>query len=380
MNWQEIIKKGKSKKESINKWLLSSTIGTALLTLFVVGGEAYQYFYKDQPVDFDAIHNVIKEDNNQTLLSSSFSNDTLRADLIMPETPVGVYKLVRIRSTNHGTHYDLMVMTIADGEILFVDTVETAARNEWVFTGPPGKYSIRLTVFNPETGFNAVTGSVVIGEAPVPPQTPPQSTFNLQPLNVKVGENAVLNWTTRFATSASINGQVVELNGTKVVNHTTPGKYPYTLTALNNHGLSVTKTVELEVVGNGPGPVVVPAELKNMKYGFGELAFLQVTEKITDPQMKALKEEIANNFEAVAAGIAAGSWQTPQQANTELQGRNRLTFANKSEATFNTWRDTFFKEWAARATALNKSGQLPNVVGEYREVYIETVKGLRAAK
>lgn len=82
------------------------------------------------------------------------------------------YTIVHLKTGAKGQYFDLMVLTVRGSDILFVDTVKTANDGEWVFTGPPGKYSIRLSVCDPSMGCKSMTGNVVIGKVVVPIPTP----------------------------------------------------------------------------------------------------------------------------------------------------------------------------------------------------------------
>lgn len=329
-NWG-IVKKAASSNKFINIALIIDTgkrygkeIVVALSALVVVLTSAYQY-YKDN-IDKDTVPVVVQDESTEltnraikrandpiygsNIIKSRFSDSGIRADLIFPDRPVGVYKLVKIRTDEESKFYDLFVMTVNNGKIIFVDSVATANKGEWVFTGPPGDYAIRLSAYNPDTGVKITVGNVIIGgDIPVP--VPPGPAPNPVP---------------------------------------TPTPNPT------------------------PSPVT---PVFTEKYGFSTLAFTTVSTKVAAEDRK-YASMLADNFEAVAAGIAAGSWRTPDEANKELAGRNRLTF-NNDTILIGKWM-AFFEAWSAKAKELNTSGKLPNMVDEYRLVYIETVKGLRAIK
>ncbi len=298
---------------------LSAGIFSLIIVSFMGIGELYNYLYKDAKPNTDDIVNVLKEDkpapvykseteqtdsNGQPLLSSAFTKADVKVDLIVPEGSVQLYKFVKIKTTVQASYYDLSVLTIYNNTIQFVETIETRTPGEWVFTGPPGQYSIRLSSFTDGVGFSAVTGTVTIGGGPVPPP---------------------------------------------------PGPGP----------------------GPGPGPVVPPS-IPEGKYGFGPAMYKVVMEKVPADIAKKYATKVADNFEAVAAGIAAGSWKTPTEANKELAGKNRFTFQG-DDAGLKAWMP-FFEAWSAKTTELNKAGKLPNVAAEYAEVYRETQAGLKEIK
>lgn len=249
------------------------------------------------------VEKMVVKNGVETIMKAEFSNDKILADLVIPSNPIEVYNLVKIKATDKGSHYDLMVMTIANSNILFIDAVETINGAEWVFTGPPGKYSIRLTTFHPDIGFRATTGNVVIGTVNPVPNPNPQPNPNPNPT---------------------------------------------------------------------PNPSPVPVG----KYGFGP-AMAEVLVKI-DRQYWKYYPELADNFESVASAQAAGSFNTPDAMNKELQGKNRLTL--KNDATIINSMLPFFQAWSDKASALNKEGKLPNVAAEYSIVYRETVEALRSVK
>lgn len=88
----------------------------------------------------------------------------------VPTSPVGLYSLVRVNTDSTAKHLDLLVLTVQGGAVQFVEVVPTINQGEWVFTGPPGEYSLRLTTFDTEAGITTATGRVTIGTpGPVPP-------------------------------------------------------------------------------------------------------------------------------------------------------------------------------------------------------------------
>lgn len=111
-------------------------------------------------------------------------------------------------------------------------------------------------------------------------------------------------------------------------------------------------------------PVVVPEG----KY-VGKALFQIIKDKVPASEY-GYASKLADNFESLAASISAGSYKTPQEALKELSGRNRLTF-NNDQSKINLWLP-FFTSWSENATALNKSGKLPNLVDSYKEMFIET--------
>lgn len=297
------------------KWVKDNwhKITVVAMAIWIAGSTGMQY-YKDHINESTTVivdeqtfqeavnRNTIKDLPRTNQILSRFSNDSVRAELVIP-TSVDTYKLVKIKTDKVATFYDLLVMTVYNGNIVFVDTVQTSNKGEWVFTGPPGQYAIRLSCYDQTTGISVETGNVIIGQ-PSPP-TPPNP----------------------------------------------PNPTPT------------------------PTPTPNPAPVFTEKYGFSTLAYNSAM-KVEATARKQYKESLANNFESVAAAIAAGSFDTPNAANTELAGRNRMTF-NNNQTEINKWLQ-FFTDWQTQATQLNKDGKLPNLVDEYRLIYLETAKGLRA--
>jgi hypothetical protein len=346
--------------ETIKKYYLIATLVLASIGYGV--NEGYKYYIDNGGV-LPTVKKVESVQDNK-ILSASFQDESVRAELIIPNQKVDVYKLVKISTTQKGSLYDLLVMTVDKGQIVFVDAVETKDGG-WVFTGSPGTYSLRLMIFSPDTGFNASVGQVIIGNGPVPVDQP---TINLTvlPDTIRVGESATLSWSTTNATTVSLNGINVATTGTQSVNPSVTSTY--TVTATGNGG-TVNKTVTL-TVGTNPIPNPIPAG----KYGFGPSMYEVIKQKVPN-QYWQYAPALADNFESVASGQAAGSYPTPSAMNTELAGRNRLTLKN-DQTIINAWLP-FFQAWADKASALNKEGKLPNIGDEYATVYRETTLALR---
>lgn len=104
--------------------------------------------------------------------SLAFGQPKLAARITVPASPIGTYSLVRVNTDATAKYLDLLVMTVQGGAVQFVEVVPTINQGEWVFTGPPGEYSLRLTTFDAETGITTATGRVTIGVPPTPPPGP----------------------------------------------------------------------------------------------------------------------------------------------------------------------------------------------------------------
>lgn len=74
-----------------------------------------------------------------------------------------------------GWEWDLLLLTVLDGEVGIVETIRAAGDGwpRWVFTGPPGVYTARLIARQPGRRVESVH-RVTIGDAPRPgPQPQP---------------------------------------------------------------------------------------------------------------------------------------------------------------------------------------------------------------
>lgn len=310
--------------------------------------------------------NEIQETPHNNELLSKFSHSGIQAELVVPSS-VDVYKLVKIKTDKNASFYDVMVMTVYKNNIVFIDTVPTSNKGEWVFTGPPGQYAVRLSAYDPTNGVTVETGNVIIGE-PAPPPPPP------------VAKVAVPNFTgNQFGDSQSLAtaiGLVLktdnpDLKGIVISQDVVPK-------TLVDVGSSINVIVKTTVPPPPPAPPVFTE-----KYGFSTFAYNEVMTKVDADSRATYKDKLASNFEAIAAKIAAGAYDSMPNpiasSQQELAGMNRLTLNNNDLATVAKW-VTFYTDWSAKATAQNKDGTLPNLVSEYAIVYKESATGLRAAK
>lgn len=123
-------------------------------------------------------------------------------------------------------------------------------------------------------------------------------------------------------------------------------------------------------VPSPPDPVPPPPDPVPEKFGFITLA----KQNIPQGGSKAKAPALADNFEAIAAKIAAGAITTPDQANAELRIKNQETLPVGQVRT--DW-TPFFQAWAVKAKTLNDSGKM-TTVEDYKDAYNETAAGLRA--
>lgn len=301
-------------------------------------------------------------------IAARFNDDNIRAELVIPDKPVDVYKLVRIKTTEDAKFFDLFVMTINNNKLIFIDSVPTSNKGEWVFTGPPGEYSIRLSAYNPDTGVKVTVGNMTIGE-PVPPPPPPKPP--VAKVNVP---NFVGNQFGDSQSLATALGLVLKTSNPDLKGIVTAQD----ITASTSVDIGSTVTV---VVKSAPTPPPAFTE----KYGFSTFSYNEVLTKVDADARAAYKDKLASNFEAVAAKIAAGAYSGVQNpiasSQADLAAMNRMTLNNNDPATVQKW-VAFYSDWAARATAMNHDANnpLPNLVSEYGVVYLESAKGLRAAQ
>lgn len=94
--------------------------------------------------------------------------------LLISVTAVGFpnsLQYVKAESSLPGVkHFDVMIFTGGN----FVEAVETKNKGEFVFTGPVGRYTIRVSAFDPELGFISRTQTMEIrgGTEPIGPVNP----------------------------------------------------------------------------------------------------------------------------------------------------------------------------------------------------------------
>lgn len=129
------------------------------------------------------------------------------------------------------------------------------------------------------------------------------------------------------------------------------------------------RNMSLSFVLNDPGPGPEPDPGPELKYGFDAKSWTR-----TMTEGAKYKSAIADNFDAVAAAIAAGAIKTVQESQQDLSSRNRA--AVQGTVAIGEWTQ-FFQKWQDLATQLNQSKKLRNLPEDYAEAYRETAKGLR---
>lgn len=160
----------------------------------------------------------------------------------------------------------------------------------------------------------------------------------------------------------------------------------YQFTAVGSLGDEHASTVFVILVGDAPLPPPIPPPVPpdppkppipplpdpKERYGFVTLAR---TEGYKLPATeRARMQEIASNFEAVAARLAATAQMTVDQANAELRDRNRQTLGDV-RITWLPW----FTAWQSLADKHNTSGTMSSRE-HYTAAFQETAIGLRAVK
>ena len=127
------------------------------------------------------------------VMAAAAAQDATRA--IAPEK-AAVYSLVRIAAQTQADHYDVQVMSVQEGRIVFSKVQKTNQPGQWVFTGSPGVYAIRVTSFDKTKGFTSEVGETTIGNPPpddddAGPETIPGDRFG------NLGRD-VARWVSRF--------------------------------------------------------------------------------------------------------------------------------------------------------------------------------------
>lgn len=121
--------------------------------------------------------------------------------------------------------------------------------------------------------------------------------------------------------------------------------------------------------GSDPTPGPTPNPGPDLKYGFDARSW-----SASMTEGAKFKTAIADNFDAVAASIAAGAIKTVAESQQDLASRNRQTV--QGTVAIGEWTQ-FFQKWQDLATSLNQSKKLRNLPQDYAEAYRETAKGLR---
>lgn len=93
-----------------------------------------------------------------------------------------------------------------------------------------------------------------------------------------------------------------------------------------------------------------------------------------DPAYRPKAGEVADNFDAVASKLAAGSITTIKVAQDELREMNRGTLDVTARTAWLPW----FTAWQTKADAMNKAGTL-STNAHYVQAFTETAAGLRLA-
>lgn len=100
------------------------------------------------------------QDPKKPLVVKAAAQD-VQVKLEVPED-VDEHDLILVKATPaNGKFYDLSVLTVIKGDIRYIRTIQTLNPGEFVFTGPPGEYTLRLLVAIGDR-FKTATASVRI--------------------------------------------------------------------------------------------------------------------------------------------------------------------------------------------------------------------------
>lgn len=151
------------------------------------------------------------------------------------------------------------------------------------------------------------------------------------------------------------------------------GRYLFTAVgSLNdNHVRQAFSVIVGTAPPPGPVPPVPPSPVE--KLGFATLARAEGI-KLPD-SARPLASQLADNFEAVAARLAATAQMTIDQGNAELRDRNRATLGDQGRAQWLPW----FQAWQALADKHNAAGAM-TTKEHYVTAYQETAAGLRTVR
>ena len=96
------------------------------------------------------------------------------------QTVVPEHTLVTITNPHKSSKLtDILVLTVIKGNIIFVD-VKTLSNQDYVFTGPPATYSIRITNYT-DAGLEVKTETIRIGTIEPEPDPDPDPDPNIPP-------------------------------------------------------------------------------------------------------------------------------------------------------------------------------------------------------
>jgi len=146
--------------------------------------------------------------------------------------------------------------TSSNATAVYLDGVSVAL-NGSKSVSPTATTTYNLVAIN---GANKVTSSATVTVSTTPPPVPmPTASLTASSTTIQSGQSVTLTWGTTNATSATMNGSTVALNGSQAYSPTSTTTY--TLVATNSAG-SVTRTATVTVTAPPP-PVPMPTALLN---------------------------------------------------------------------------------------------------------------------
>jgi len=149
-----------------------------------------------------------------------------------------------------------LTWTSSNATAVYLDGVSVAL-NGSKSVSPAATTTYNLVAIN---GANKVTSSATVTVSTTPPPAPmPTATLTTSSSSIQSGQSVTVTWGTTNATSATMNGSAVALNGSQAYSPT--ATTTYTLVATNAAG-SVTRTATVTVTAPPP-PVPAPTALLN---------------------------------------------------------------------------------------------------------------------
>jgi hypothetical protein len=121
-----------------------------------------------------------------------------------------------------------------------------------------------------------------------------------------------------------------------------------------------------------PGPNPTPTPTPDGAFGLSKLSYINATQ-VKQPA-RAKSQELAKNFTAEAAQIAAGARSSIEESQASLKEVNRATLGDLRV----DWLD-WFVAWQAAVGQANGEGKI-KTLADYQAAYEATATGLQAVK
>jgi len=125
------------------------------------------------------------------------------------------YSLIRVTSPFTDAKFsDIEVLTVANGVAVYVPVVETAEPGVYVFTGPPGTYTIRVAAFYEDRVAKRYANTVIGMPTPIPGPGPGPGPGPV-PINPDVpdGDYGLTKMSYGWARALSTKDKAAELSG-----------------------------------------------------------------------------------------------------------------------------------------------------------------------